>query len=157
LDDRRAKGFNTILVNLLEHMYSRNAPADRAGNLPFEDTSNLSGPNDAYFDHAQRVLDAATERGFYIVLAPAYIGYRAASDAGSARAAGWYEELLNGGVENSARYGTYLARRFGHYENIMWCIGGDFHPEASLPMLDTIARTLKADGAKGLFTGHVHP
>jgi hypothetical protein len=157
LDDRRAKGFNTILVNLLEHMYAQNAPADLAGNIPFKDPRNFADPNDAYFDHAQRVLDAATERGFYIVLTPAYIGYRLKHETGNTRAAGWYEELLNGGVENSTLYGAYLAKRFGRYDNIMWCIGGDFHPEGSLPMLDALACSLKANGAKGLFSGHVHP
>ena len=31
LEDRKARGFNTVLVNLLEHRFSRNAPANAYG------------------------------------------------------------------------------------------------------------------------------
>src|SRR6266404_5168613 len=35
LDDRRAKGFNTLIVNLVEHLFSRDPPRDAAGREPF--------------------------------------------------------------------------------------------------------------------------
>src|SRR5438128_2266628 len=35
LDDRRAKGFNTVLVNLIEHLFSSDPPRDLAGREPF--------------------------------------------------------------------------------------------------------------------------
>src|SRR5919198_3082123 len=49
LDDRRAKGFNTVLVNLIEHLFSKDPPRDLAGREPFSTPGNLGTPNDAYF------------------------------------------------------------------------------------------------------------
>src|SRR5204862_7078830 len=76
LDDRQAKGFNTVLVNLIEHLYSKDPPRDLQGREPFTTPGDMATPNDAYFDAAEHVLDACRERGFLVVLAPTYIGYR---------------------------------------------------------------------------------
>src|SRR5262245_51941307 len=35
LDDRQARGFNTLIVNLIEHLYSQDPPRDRSGREPF--------------------------------------------------------------------------------------------------------------------------
>src|SRR5262249_43782176 len=48
LDDRRAKGFNTLIVNLVEHCFSRNPPRDLAGREPFGTPGDMGTPNDAY-------------------------------------------------------------------------------------------------------------
>jgi hypothetical protein len=154
LDDRAAKGFNSVLVNLIERLYADKAPANLDGVLPFHDLDNLATPNDAYFDHAEKVIAAAAERGFLVVLAPIYLGYRTKNPD---HQAGWYRAALKSGVDNSYAYGTYLAKRFGQLSNIMWIMGGDFHPDDALPMVDAVARGLKDGGAKGLFTGHQHP
>src|SRR4051812_1522237 len=56
LADRQSKGFNTILVNLLEHEFAVQAPQNRNGDYPF--TSHTVGsydfgtPNEAYFAFA---------------------------------------------------------------------------------------------------------
>ena len=36
----------------------------------------MSTPNDSYFDAAERVLEACAARGFAVILAPAYVGFR---------------------------------------------------------------------------------
>ena len=73
LDDRRARGFNTILVSLIEHKFSSNAPANAYGDRPFHSApfealaalddvvpflsfADYSRPNEAYFAHADWVL-----------------------------------------------------------------------------------------------------
>lgn len=158
LDDRRAKGFNTIIVNLVEHLYSRNPPRDVAGREPFVTPGDMGTPNDSYFDAAERVLEACAERGFAVILAPAYIGYK--HDRGrdlSAHLDGWYDEIVATGPEGCRKYGAYLGRRFGHFANIIWCIGGDWHPEKTRAGLDAVARGLREGGATTLFTGHPHP
>ena len=76
LDDSRSKGFNTIIVNLVEHIFSRNPPRDAAGREPFSRPGDMSTPNDSYFDAAERVLEACAVRGFAVILAPAYVGFR---------------------------------------------------------------------------------
>jgi len=130
LDDRRSKGFNTLIVNLIEHLYSQDPPRDRAGREPFARRGDMTAPNDAYFDWAEQVLDACAERGFAVILAPAYIGYRRDRGAGvSLHLDGWYDEIVATGPEGCRSYGAYLGRRFGRFANIIWCIGGDWHPE----------------------------
>jgi hypothetical protein len=158
LDDRRAKGFNTVIVNLVEHLYSKNPPRDLAGREPFATPGDMSRPNDAYFDAAERVLDACAERGIAVILAPAYIGYL--HDRGTGvppHLDGWYDEIVATGPEGCRRYGEYLGRRFARFANIIWCIGGDWHPEITRPGLDAIAGGIRSAGIGNLFTGHPHP
>lgn len=157
LDDRRAKGFNAVLVNLIEHLFSSNPPRDLAGREPFSTIGDMSTPNDAYFDAAERVLEACEARGFLVVLAPAYIGYRHERPGKSPHLDGWYDEIVATGPDGCRRYGEYLGRRFGRFANVMWCIGGDWHPEESRAGLDAVAAGIRSAGVKNLFTGHVHP
>lgn len=47
LDDRKAKGFNALLVNLLEHKFSTQPPKLRDGTPPFTTPGNFgTGAND---------------------------------------------------------------------------------------------------------------
>src|SRR5579872_3270834 len=64
LDDRRRRGFNTILVNLIEHHYASHPPENAAGESPFRVPGDFSTPNDPYFAHADWVLRQAADRGF---------------------------------------------------------------------------------------------
>lgn len=158
LDDRKAKGFNTLIVSLIEHLYSQDPPRDRAGREPFVTPGDLTTPNDAYFDAAERVLEAAAQRGFCIILAPAYIGYIRDRGPGISRHLdGWYEEIVATGPEGCRAYGRYLGRRFGRFANIVWCIGGDWHPEKTRAGLDAVAHGLREEGVTTPMTGHTHP
>jgi hypothetical protein len=82
LEDRKARGFNTVLVSLLEHRFSRNAPANAYGEKPFDELDNFGVPNQAYFAHADRVLQKALNSDFWFC-SPAYLGYGGGDD-------GWY-------------------------------------------------------------------
>jgi hypothetical protein len=158
LDDRRAKGFNTVIVNLIEHSFSRNPPRDLAGNEPFTKPGDFGTPNDAYFDAAGRVLDACAERGIMVLLACCYIGYERDFGRGeSLRMEGWNDEIVATGPAGCRAYGEYLGRRFGHHANIVWMIGGDWHPLDARPGLEAIAEGIRGTGVKNLFTAHVHP
>ncbi len=61
LDDRRARGFNTILVSLIEAKFATNAPANAYGQPPFLKPGRYDMPNEAYFQHADWVLRRAAE------------------------------------------------------------------------------------------------
>src|SRR5437588_746334 len=74
LGDRQARGFNTILVNLLEHKFADDAPRNVYGDGPFQKDGDFSTANDRYFDHVERVLRIATQKGFLVLLAPAFTG-----------------------------------------------------------------------------------
>lgn len=160
LDDRQAKGFNTLIVSIVEHLFSRQAPRDRAGNEPFTATGDMSNPNEVYFDHAERVLQACADRGIAVILACCYIGHRHDPSPGveaTNHAEGWYYEVVGTGVDGCRRYGEYLGRRFGRFTNIIWCIGGDWDPDEARDGLDAIAAGIRSQGVTNLFTAHVRP
>jgi len=88
LDDRRRKGFNAIIVNLIEHKFQ--GPVNREGEGPFTTPGDFATPNEKYFAHADWVLRQAADRGMAVFLFPAYLGYKGLDE-------GWYQEvLLNG-------------------------------------------------------------
>ncbi len=46
LRDRRGKGFNALLVNLVEHLYSKKPPLNSAGEPPFLTPGDFTTPNE---------------------------------------------------------------------------------------------------------------
>jgi len=121
LEDRRARGFNAVLVNLLEHRFSSLAPANIHGDAPFLIPVNYTTPNASYFAHADRVLKRACDMGILVLLAPSYQGNGAGPE-------GWYREMAQNGAEAMRSYGRYLGRRYGGLDNIIWVHGGDYNP-----------------------------
>jgi hypothetical protein len=126
LSDRQARGFNAIVVNLLEHSFVPNAPRNLAGDLPF--TATLAGgqrdfttPNEAYFAHADAVINAAAARGILVLLLPAYLGYAGGGE-------GWYAEMKANGAARLSTYGTFVGNRYKSFPNIIWFGGGDTDP-----------------------------
>jgi hypothetical protein len=157
LDDRRAKGFNTLIVSLIEYCFAADAPRNLAGDEPFTTSGDFRTPNEAYMTHAERVLAMAAERGIVVILCPAYLGYPGFFPGFESRAQGWYEEVLANGAAGGRAWGEYLGRRFGEFRNIVWCIGGDRNPGEAAAGLDALARGLRATGGDNLFTAHVLP
>ncbi|HWF66373.1 MAG TPA: glycoside hydrolase family 140 protein [Acidobacteriaceae bacterium] len=150
LRNRRAKGFNTLLVNLLEHKFSKNPPCNLNGDAPFEDMNDWSKPNEKYFAHADWVIRKAGEYGMTVLLAPVYLGYIGTDE-------GFIDEVLKTGASRSLKYGQFLGKRYAGYNNIIWVMGGDRNPGAALEELDMIAFGIKQFDHRHLFTAHCHP
>ena len=121
LEDRQAKGFNTLLVNLIEHKFSDRAPRNFFGDPPFLEPGDFGSINNRYFDYAARVLESARSKGFLVLLAPAYVGFSGGEE-------GWYREMVACGEEKLREYGRFLGHRFRELSNIVWVHGGDFNP-----------------------------
>jgi hypothetical protein len=121
LADRQSRGFNTILVSLIEHRFSRNAPRNFYQRAPFEANGIFSNPNDAYFNDADWILQRAQDRGFLVFLVPAYLGANGGNE-------GWYREMQAAGPDVLKSYGRYLGQRYRNFKNIVWVQGGDFDP-----------------------------
>jgi hypothetical protein len=149
LEDRKARGFNTVLVNLLEHRFARNAPANAYGEKPFADNGDLIVPNEAYFANADRVLQKACELGFLVLLAPAYLGYGGGND-------GWYQEMAAAGVARLDAYGRFVGRRYRRFDNIMWVNGGDYNP-ADKDLVRAVAKGIMEEDPNALGTVHAAP
>jgi hypothetical protein len=158
LDERRALGFNTIMVSVIEYLFSTDPPRNLAGDEPFLTAGDFTTPNPAYMDHVERVLELIADRGFLVLLAPAYLGYPDPHYPGFGnRSEGWYEEVVANGVEGNRSWGEYLGGRFGHFDNIMWMMGGDRNPGPALEPLTALAHGLRSTGITTPFTAHVHP
>jgi hypothetical protein len=125
MDNRRSKGVNTLLVELIEHKGWPNvpvhAPNTTSGLPPFLRPCDFATPNDAYFAYAHDILTAARDRGFLVLLTPAYMGYSGLEE-------GWWDEMDRSNTESCASYGRYVAAHFGDLENIIWVHGGDRLP-----------------------------
>jgi Protein of unknown function (DUF4038)/Putative collagen-binding domain of a collagenase len=121
LNDRQDKGFNTILVNLLEHKFADFAPRNVYGDGPFIKDGDFATVNERYFDHAELVLRNATKKGFLVLLAPAYTGAEGGDE-------GWYREMSACGPDKLRDFGRYVGKRFGDFKNIIWVDVGDYNP-----------------------------
>jgi hypothetical protein len=148
LDDRRARGFNTLLVSLLEHKYTSDPPRNRQGEGPFVVADDYSTPNERYFEHAAWVLRAAAQRGMLVLLTPSYIGCCGED--------GWYAQMLKNGPQVMREYGRYLGRRFRGLDNIMWTHGGDGNP-ADQGIVSALAEGIREVDHVNLHTAHTGP
>lgn len=144
LDDRHARGFNTILVSLIEHHYSANPPANAYGQQPFLEPGDYTTPNEAYFAHADWVLRRAAAKGFLVLLTPSYTG--CCGD-------GWYEEMVANGPARLRQYGEYLGRRYREFTNILWVHAGDANPPRK-DLVRAIAEGIRAAHPRALHTAH---
>jgi uncharacterized protein DUF4038/collagenase-like protein with putative collagen-binding domain len=148
LEDRREKGFNSIIVNLIEHKFR--GPVNRYGEGPFTTSGDFSTPNEKYFAHADWVIRRAAEKGIQVFLAPIYLGYIGTEE-------GWIEETLANGPEKCRNWGRYVGKRYGGFNNIVWMMGGDRNPERAREDIDAIVRGIKEYDKRHIFTAHCHP
>jgi hypothetical protein len=147
LEDRRQRGFNAVLVNLIER--GEGGPENAAGDAPFASEDDFSEPNDAYFDHADWVIDLAAQKGMFVVLTPAYLGFQCGSQ-------GWCQQMLDQSVSAMREYGRYLGNRFAGRPNVLWVHGGDASAAdyGLLEHVTAIAEGIEEFAPTHLDTGH---
>jgi hypothetical protein len=143
LENRRLKGFNTVMVSLMVRKYSSNPPKNRYGDEPFLRPGDFSTPNNAYFAHVDWVISKAAERGIQLLVAPAWIGYEGVGE-------GWYEDMIVNGMTKLRNYGRYLGNRYKNFNNIIWLDGGNRNP----PNRDVVRWV--AEGIRETDTRHLH-
>jgi hypothetical protein len=150
LNNRRQKGFNAIMVNLIEHKFCNHPPRNAAGEGPFTAPGDFSTPNEKYFAYADWVIRKAAENRIYVLLYPIYLGYVGTDE-------GWIEETLTNGPEKCLNYGRYLGKRYKEFDNIIWMMGGDRHPGPALEDVDMIALGIKEYDQRHVFSAHCEP
>ncbi|MBV9269284.1 MAG: glycoside hydrolase family 140 protein [Acidobacteriaceae bacterium] len=148
LERRHAQGFNSIIVNLIEHKFR--GPVNRYGQGPFTTPGDFSTPNDKYFEHADWVIRKASEKGIQVFLAPIYLGYIGTDE-------GWIQEALANGPAKCRAWGRYVGRRYRDFDNIVWLIGGDRNPANAREDVDAVVAGIKEFDNRHLFTAHCHP
>lgn len=149
LANRSALGFNAVLVELIEHRFSSNPPFNRDGDAPFLTPGDFSTPNEAYFAHADWVLQRLADEGFVVFLTPAYTGWIGGAD-------GWWEEMVAAGPDVLRDYGRFVGDRYGHFDNIVWVAGGDGDPTQP-ELVAAIAEGIRERDPDALQTAHLAP
>jgi hypothetical protein len=154
LDSRKARGFNTLLVEVTDpHDWPnapRKAPNTIDGIAPFTKANDFGTPNDAYFDHAHAVIAAARARGMMVLLAPAYMGYSGTDE-------GWWNQMNKMPASSCTAFGDYLGRKFADLDNIVWVHGVDMIPPPGSPGEAcglAILHALQAKLPNAIHTGH---
>jgi hypothetical protein len=148
LEDRRQKGFNSIIVNLIEHKFR--GPVNRYGEGPFTTPGDFSTPNEKYFEHADWVIRKAAEKGIQVFLAPIYLGYIGTDE-------GWVEEAIANGPEKCRNWGRYVGKRYAKFDNLVWLIGGDRNPDKSREDVDAVVQGIREFDTRHILTAHCHP
>jgi len=158
LDDRAAKGFSAVIVNLVERCFAPDPPRTTDGLEPFADATDFATITTAYLERAASVIDLALERGLAVLLCPAYLGYREPSYPGyEGRPEGWYDLIVPQPVERLREYGRRIGRALAHLPNIIWVLAGDRMPGDALPHMEAMADGLRETYPAALFTAHLHP
>ncbi len=151
LEDRRRRGFNLVMVNLLEHAYADHPPLNAYGQGPFTTPGDFSTPNEPYFSHIDGVLREAGEKGIAVLLCPAYLGFGGGNE-------GWYQEMLRNGPAKLRDYGRRLGERYRGFDNIVWLEGGDFTPPPEhLELVNAVAEGIKERDRRHLHVAHWSP
>lgn len=150
LADRRQRGFNAVLVNLIEHQFSDSAPRDIYGLAPFTGKV-FTTPDDAYFAHADHIIQSAAQKGIVVLLAPVYVGYGCGDQ-------GWAAEMLAASDADMTAWGRFLGQRYAGYDNILWVIGGDADPTSCTPSvkgkLQDVVNGIQQYDTRHPFTAH---
>jgi hypothetical protein len=151
LDDRQNRGFNTILVNLIEHRFAADPPSNAYGVAPFTTPEDIRTPNDTYFDACADIVQRALDRDLLLMLTPAYLGYNGGDE-------GWWSALASRTTSEVEAYGAYLGAKFAIFPNIVWVMGGDYWSPQVLSRTRALVTGLKSSGrADWLFTYHTGP
>ena len=127
LEDRRKRGFNSIIVNLIEHKFCTAPPKTRAGLTPFTQVGDFSTPDPDYFDFAHKVVKKANERGIVAWLFPAYLGYGGGDE-------GWFREMKASGRAHLRTYGRFYRQAVQGPTEHRLGLGRRFHAEEGRPV-----------------------
>lgn len=149
LSNRQQKGFNAIVVNLIDHAFATNAPSNIYGDAPFTGAP-FTTPNEAYFSHADYVISDAAQHGILVLLDPLYLGYNCGSE-------GWCAEVQAASTAALTSWGNYVGNRYKSFENIVWVVGGDADPTAYAGLQSKVSAFvtgLKQNDTVHLVTAH---
>ncbi len=147
LRNRAAKGFTVVQVVLLAECNGLTDPTPD-GHLPLEDL-NPTRPNEAYFQHVDKVVSLAAEQEIYLAMLPTW-GAHAQNKAHPL-----FENHSLFSKETARAYGRFLGERYRDAWNIVWVLGGDRSPKDTEDIWDSMASGLKeGDGGKRLISYH---
>ena len=144
MDDRRAKGFNTLFLEILDD--SRMPSRDADGHVAFRPETDITRPVEAYWQYADTVMEEAARRGFFVIMSDLWYGYGKGL---------WMHHVT---PASAAAYGHFLGKRYAHRQNLMWMHCGDRNPDERLAeCARRLAQALKREAPRQLHTAHLSP
>jgi hypothetical protein len=142
MDDRKAKGFNTLFLEILDD--SRLPSRDAYGNIAFQPELDITKPVEAYWRYADAVMDEAAGRGFFVIMSELWYGYGKGL---------WMHHVTPGSART---YGHFLGRRYARFKNLMWMHCGDRNPDQRLAdSANELARAIRQEAPHHLHTAHM--
>lgn len=153
MDSLKQKGFNTLLISIVSNAADQMGgdPPNWQGIPPFKKQWDFSTVNEEYFQHVDRFLNKAEEKGFFVMLVPCYLGFY------TAEGQGWWNEVRskNNSPAKMRKYGAFLGKRYKNQNNIMWVIGGDNDAKGEdEPYMKNLIKGIKTNDQSHLWTGH---
>jgi len=126
LDCRAEQGFTVLQAVALAELSGITVP-NAHGRLPLRQNAqgqwdptlpdlNVEPGGASYWDHVDRIVDMAAERGIYIGMLPTW---------GDKYNRMWGEGPEIFTAENAEIYGNWIGRRYRGRANIIWILGGD--------------------------------
>lgn len=137
--DRASRGFNLVIMELVDHNIADNAPNNANGDPLWNGTAFQSTLNSTYLSHVDSLFTRAGELGITILMTPVYLGFDCGSD-------GWCAEVSGASVAQCKTYGTYIGDHFKNTPNLMWFVGGDYDVAANTDIqtrIDSIAQGIR--------------
>ena len=142
MDDRKAKGFNTLFLEILDD--SRLPSRDAYGNVAFQPELDITQPVEAYWKYADTVMEEAAARGFFVIMSDLWYGYGKGL---------WMHHVT---PESARIYGHFLGRRYARFQNLMWMHCGDRNPDRRLAdSANELALAIKQEAPHHLHTAHM--
>ena len=152
LRDCADRGINSLIVTLVDGHYTTNPPTNAYETQPFTTPGDFGTPNEAYFAHADWVIDRAAELGIQLVLAPVYLG--CCSD-------GWFAVVRDQNTAATMRgFGRWVGARYRDRANLMYSWGNDIFPPEFAQVREKIramAEGLREADDRHLVTYHGSP
>ncbi|WP_345786254.1 DUF4038 domain-containing protein [Coraliomargarita algicola] len=145
LKTRRDQGFNVVQTVILAELDGLQVP-NCNGDLPLYELDPRQ-PNEAYFQHVDRVVEYANELGIQVALLPTW------GDKFNLKWGGG-PEIFN--IDNSEAFGHFLGQRYKE-ASVVWVLGGDRIPETPehTAIIEAMVQGLQAgDGGRHLMTYH---
>lgn len=142
MDDRRAKGFNTLFLEILD---DSNLPSrDAYGNVAFGPELDITRPVEAYWKYADTVMEEAAARGFFAIMSELWYG------AGQGL---WMHHVT---PESARTYGHFVGRRYARFKNLMWMHVGDRNTDERLTSCaNELALAIQQEAPHHLHTAHM--
>lgn len=148
LQNRRNKGFTVIMPCLLAECGSKERFGTVYGDEPLLELDPTK-PNEAFFRHADYIINKTNELGMYVALLPTWGEF-----VGPQR---WGRGPVIFNEQNAYIYGKFLGNRYKD-NRIIWVLGGDRNPETDelVKVWRAMAAGLK-DGDEGRHLITYHP